>query len=743
MSDKPASSEEGRAPATLPRELKDNVTPGAGVSVADSASGAPLTIEEIVNSPVVSASNRRESAQAAPAWVLVFTQKDLRDRGYTDLSQLLDDLPGMDVARSFGDSYVRGHWRGYRAEEADPYLLMVDGLTLNSLFFRDIQTIATLALSSIDHVEVVYGPASATYGPNAAMGVINVITSDGARRDPKEFGGGVASRVTYGGPQANWRSVTDATKIVDATASYSTRDFRLRVATRIEDGALDQSIADRSEYTRGRYLGDARRWGAPVLASLGSYGGRFFSPDRKRSVDARFQMGDTELSARYFELETGLGTRYPADRYQNGSESRIRDLLVGGKHTAQLAPSVLSSTLALFRQSDVEANGLLVKPELRGPNLYAGDARNSAVMVQQDLSVDVGRNLFMEGDQLSAAGGVKYMHLRLARDYTYTTDIYYDLSEPEDRLLATPNAADSSAHSRDIRTRVPANEMGIYLNGRYQFPKANALHFGVRADSQRLTDNVDVTLRGGYVGTFERLTIKALYGQASYAPGQYERTYAVGQLDEERMHSLEGNATYTFPFLALSGAGWFVDYSKPIIDYANRETRQMSGMDLGARLLVRPFSVWAYYSRLFHAKQSATRPGDAPDMVVDTPDVSTNKVWSGATFEKGSFTATLLGRFMGERNVPQTNPLGPVPGYFVMDFNTTIRNVFVSSMWASFRVTNIFGVRYEHPGTVSAGAGNTPGFTDPTGGWIGSRDIYASRLPQPGRGFYLTLGVDM
>ena len=79
-----SSSSRDEVPATLPRELRRNVKPGARVGVQDTKAG-PLTIEEIVNSPIVSASNRKESALAAPAFVVVLTQKALRDRGYTGL----------------------------------------------------------------------------------------------------------------------------------------------------------------------------------------------------------------------------------------------------------------------------------------------------------------------------------------------------------------------------------------------------------------------------------------------------------------------------------------------------------------------------------------------------------------------------------------------------------------------------------------------------------------------------------
>jgi len=138
-------------PSTLPKELKGNVKKGSNVGFRDKSEG-PVTIEEIVNSPVVTASKRKESASEAPAWVLVVTANDIRERGYTDLDQLLDDLPGMDVIRPEGEYYFRNYMRGYRSIPAEPYLVLLDGVVVNHLFFRHGELMSTFPLTNNDHV---------------------------------------------------------------------------------------------------------------------------------------------------------------------------------------------------------------------------------------------------------------------------------------------------------------------------------------------------------------------------------------------------------------------------------------------------------------------------------------------------------------------------------------------------------------------------------------------------------------
>ena len=73
-----------------------------------------LSLEDLLNVEITSASNKKEKLSEAPATVIVLQKKDLQSRGYLELSEVLEDLPGMDVTKSFGDTYFKNCWRGYR-----------------------------------------------------------------------------------------------------------------------------------------------------------------------------------------------------------------------------------------------------------------------------------------------------------------------------------------------------------------------------------------------------------------------------------------------------------------------------------------------------------------------------------------------------------------------------------------------------------------------------------------------------
>lgn len=743
--DKKKDESEGTlgVPPTLPPELRKNVAPGT--AVGDSSNRA-LTIEEIVNTPVISASNQAESANAAPALVIVLTAKDLKDRGYTEFSQILSDLPGMDVIRPYGDIYMKSYWRGYRqGSGADPYLVMVDGMVFNHLFYRDAQILATFPITNIERVEVVYGPASAIYGANAAMGVIHVITKDGKRRQKDgDFGTWFESRTTIGGAQRNFKNWGDFTRQVDATAFHIAKDFRLRVTARIEDSVLDRSIGNNFEYTKDKYYSDTRIWPARIVRDYSHLAGSFRSPDQKRGFDARLYTGNFELGAQFFMLSTGLGTRYPADKSQTTPPWTTTELNVFGRHTATLSSKAMLTSIVQYRQSNVESPSLSLSSTpinptaagVTGAELYAAEVPGSALIFQEDLNVGVGKSLFLSNDTLSMGFGVKFQHLRLQRNYNTVSDIIL----PNGNGAPVDNAPAGDA-VKDGRVLEQAAELGAYALAKYTFPAANAVHLGLRLDRSALAESSNVTFRGGYVTTIEPLTVKLLYGQAVYSPSTFDLARAKQnntKLSEEKSQTVEANAAVTFWKMALHGDLYYVAYTDPINDGQNLKDRRTAGFDIGARALFRPVMVWAYYSRYLLAKE--TRPNG--DSLKAIGDLAYDKVWAGLTVDYTPVVVTLLGRWSGPRKTVYTNPIDSVPAVFTMDASATISRVWLDGLWLGFRVANLLDTKYSHPGTGRADSGATPGTFSATG-YTGSAGYANSLHPQPRRSLFLTVGLDL
>lgn len=136
-----------------------------------------IALEDLMNMEVTTASKYAEKANESPSTLVVVTAEDIRNRGYFSITEVLQDLPGFDVIIINGASYMAPYVRGNRTEIANRVLLFINGHNFQSLGFQFMAlNRGLLPVSSIERIEVLYGPASAIYGPNAFCGIINVIT---------------------------------------------------------------------------------------------------------------------------------------------------------------------------------------------------------------------------------------------------------------------------------------------------------------------------------------------------------------------------------------------------------------------------------------------------------------------------------------------------------------------------------------------------------------------------------------
>jgi len=145
-----------------------------------------MSLEELMNVKVSSASGLEESMVNAPAAMIVITSEEIKQRRYTSLSDVIIDLPGFDISVPAGGSYLYAYQRGYRTPSTSRTLLMIDGKVNNHLWNHIADISRQYPILNIKRIEVLYGPASALYGANAFLGIINVITKDGSELNKGE-----------------------------------------------------------------------------------------------------------------------------------------------------------------------------------------------------------------------------------------------------------------------------------------------------------------------------------------------------------------------------------------------------------------------------------------------------------------------------------------------------------------------------------------------------------------------------
>jgi iron complex outermembrane receptor protein len=138
-----------------------------------------LSIEELAQLPVRSASKREEPLSQAPTALFVITGDDILNSAADSLPEALRLAPNLNVQQINGHEYAISA-RGFNSlETANKLLVLVDGRsvysTLHSGIFWDLRT---PMLEDIDRIEVISGPGGTLYGPNAVNGVINVTSRD-------------------------------------------------------------------------------------------------------------------------------------------------------------------------------------------------------------------------------------------------------------------------------------------------------------------------------------------------------------------------------------------------------------------------------------------------------------------------------------------------------------------------------------------------------------------------------------
>ncbi len=154
-------------------------------------------------SVVTVASRKAESPAEAPAVIRVVDRTAIENRGLQTLGELLAFEPGFYVAERAQGSipYLRGIPGGV--------LFLYDGVPLTTESTKNVHALdRELSLHAVKQVEILRGPGSVLWGPDAFAGIVNVVPMSG--RDLC----GVESGMTAGsdrllGAYLNWGQAND------------------------------------------------------------------------------------------------------------------------------------------------------------------------------------------------------------------------------------------------------------------------------------------------------------------------------------------------------------------------------------------------------------------------------------------------------------------------------------------------------------------------------------------------------
>lgn len=155
-----------------------------------------MSIEELMQVEVASATLSNETLVNVPGSVAVFTEQEIKQLGLTRLDEVLNYVTGMQSAQSDRDARLnnvssRGRSSSVGGREI---LILINGQRINTEYSgNNAFSMPLVPLSVVEKIEVIKGPGSSLYGSNAFLAVINVLTKQSTETQATIAGGNMGA----------------------------------------------------------------------------------------------------------------------------------------------------------------------------------------------------------------------------------------------------------------------------------------------------------------------------------------------------------------------------------------------------------------------------------------------------------------------------------------------------------------------------------------------------------------------
>jgi vitamin B12 transporter len=106
----------------------------------------------------------------------IITEEEIKRAGLSSLSELLQRQPSIEISNNGGQGKVSTF--GIRGTSSSHSIVLIDGIRINAAT-SGFTAIENIPLSQIEKIEILRGPASSLYGPDAIGGVIQIFTKKG------------------------------------------------------------------------------------------------------------------------------------------------------------------------------------------------------------------------------------------------------------------------------------------------------------------------------------------------------------------------------------------------------------------------------------------------------------------------------------------------------------------------------------------------------------------------------------
>lgn len=272
-----------------------------------------LSLEELMEVSIESASKKKESLFDAPLASFTITAAEIEKAGISNIVEALRLAPGVIVRQQENGVYdvqIRGldnltrNNMGATASNTSTLVMINNRPVFNHNLGGTFWESFPIDISDIDKIEIVRGPAAPLFGPNAVTGVINFITKR------PEDGRIVSARVEGGTDESLMSSVYYGNTINDEWSYFVSGNYQKRNA--FDDQLFDETS---NQYVSRTDLGErqALLMGDHSLQRVGFNTGAFFSPSEDVNVDLSIGFQDSEV-LKNFVQSNSLGMGYGTTR---------------------------------------------------------------------------------------------------------------------------------------------------------------------------------------------------------------------------------------------------------------------------------------------------------------------------------------------------------------------------------------------------------------------------------------------
>lgn len=647
-----------------------------------------LSLEQLMNIKVVTASGYLQTAAQAPSTVTVITAQQIKERGYEQLEDALRDVPGIDMIHINGYAPTLIYFRGMYGAENLRALLMIDGIAENNIIGSNDMAGPAYSLHDVDRVEIIWGPVSAIYGANAFGGVINIITRKGQQVNGFHAEQGFGSfntifeKLNMGTRQGKWEIAASGTL-------YST------------DGPV---FSNRDPNYTGSYINKA--YG--LKGALSYYAGHTV----------------TTLGYREYRTPMGWGT------YSNSPSVYLGLPPQGNLNRGTVG--IISSDFRGERSGldDAFLRTIYLQSEWRpgerlsvfGRVVYrqTGTGEDSYVYVTADGVHMIRAKIATWSDRVSGEAVVNYQfggNQKLSGSVQYFRDNVERGGRPStyDPTSYVVDGKDTVVNLRSTylpRVYDIRNNVGSYLQYVLETPLLNrtTLTAGLRYDyNSYFGSNFSPRMVIVNEAT-DKLSFKLQYGHAFRAPTNLE-IYQTGRnfkLETEKINTYEVNAIYAFSGVASAQLNGFHNDLSDVIILAsltgldpNKNPGVIHVTGVEAVINFKPARQFAAFANFTF--QDATSKNLTTGVSGRTAGVARVKGNAGITaYAADVFSVSLTGNWVGQRNSPRTDPYGPVAGYFLTNVVLSTGKIFDKRISASIAIHNLFNTRWLDPGFRTA-----------------------------------------